>query len=264
MKFFFFTKYRHRIFRRRSVSRLSCTNGIMQRSITSTNAINGSCLSLISSSESQTKSSTDNNSNKHVKMNGNVFNMNENKNTVVASITKTDVIRDAESLNLTIKDIDLTLNNPIGLTPRREKRRILTVTGDLMNSNRLTRVFTRGHKTSVDVTEQSNKLLPNTQVSKQLSVMGLNIDNNGINVNSSNDNSDWSSDVEDKSSTLVRKTTEKSSDNSSTLKQLNSLDCRKTTPPRQVVQVSFLLFKIIILLLLTYFCRYFFISTFWP
>lgn len=230
----------------------------MQRSITSTNAINGSCLSLTSSSESQTKSSTDNNSNKHVKMNGNVFNMNENKNTVVASITKTDVIRDAESLNLTIKDIDLTLNNPIGLTPRREKRRILTVTGDLMNSNRLTRVFRRGHKTSVDVTEQSNKLLPNTQVSKQLSVMGLNINNHGINVNSSNDNSDWSSDVEDKSSTLVRKTTEKSSDNSSTLKQLNSLDCRKTTPPRQVVQVSFLLFKIIILLLLTYFCHYFF------
>ncbi|CAH8512611.1 unnamed protein product [Schistosoma guineensis] len=227
---------RHKIFRRRSISRLSCTNGIMQRSITSTNAINGSCLSLISSSESQTKSSTDNNSNKHVKMNGNIFNMNENKNTVVASITKTDVIRDAESLNLTIKDIDLTLNNPIGLTPRREKRRILTVTGDLMNSNRLTRVFTRGHKTSVDVTEQSNKLLPNTQVSKQLSVMGLNINNNGINVNSSNDNSDWSSDVEDKSSTLVRKTTEKSSDNSSTLKQLDSLDCRKTTPPRQVVQ----------------------------
>ncbi|VDO98954.1 unnamed protein product [Schistosoma margrebowiei] len=212
----------------------------MQRSITSTNAINGSCLSLINSSECQTKSSTDNNSNKHVKMNGNVFNMNENKN------TKTDVIRDAESLNLTIKDIDLTLNNPIGLTPRREKRRILTVTGDLMNSNRLTRVFTRGHKTSVDVTEQSNKLLPNTQVSKQLSVMRLNINNNDINVNSSNDNSDWSSDIEDKSGTLVRKTSEKSSDNSSTLKRLNSLDCRKTTPPRQVVQnIQLLLIKII-------------------
>uniref|UniRef100_A0A5K4F0V5 SAM domain-containing protein n=1 Tax=Schistosoma mansoni TaxID=6183 RepID=A0A5K4F0V5_SCHMA len=226
----------HRIFRRRSISRLNCTNSIMQRSMTSTNTINGSCSSLINSSEFQTKSSTDNNSYKHLKMNGDVYNMNHNKNTVITSLTKTDVIRDAESLDLTVKDIDLTLNNPIGLTPRREKRRILTVTGDLMNSNRLTRVFTRGHKTS-NVNEQSNKSLLNTQVSKQLSVMGLNNNNNnGINVNSSNDNLDWSSDIEDKSSTLVRKTSDKSSDNSSALKQLNSLDCKKTTPPRQVVQ----------------------------
>ncbi|XP_018650068.1 hypothetical protein Smp_148500 [Schistosoma mansoni] len=217
----------------------------MQRSMTSTNTINGSCSSLINSSEFQTKSSTDNNSYKHLKMNGDVYNMNHNKNTVITSLTKTDVIRDAESLDLTVKDIDLTLNNPIGLTPRREKRRILTVTGDLMNSNRLTRVFTRGHKTS-NVNEQSNKSLLNTQVSKQLSVMGLNNNNNnGINVNSSNDNLDWSSDIEDKSSTLVRKTSDKSSDNSSALKQLNSLDCKKTTPPRQVVQnIQMLLIKV--------------------
>ncbi|KAK4469513.1 hypothetical protein MN116_007058 [Schistosoma mekongi] len=222
---------RHKMFRRRSASRLNYSNNLMQRSMTSVNEINGSYSSLTSSSECQTKSPTDRN---QVTMNGNLLNINQNKNTPVSSFTKTDVIRDAESLNLANNgDIDFTLNNPIGLTPRREKRRILTVTGDLINTNRLARVFTRGHKSSLGVNEQSNKLLPSTQISRQLSTIAL--DNNNS-VNNSTDNLEWSSDIEDKSSTLVRKQSVKGSDNSSTLKQLSAIDYKKTTPSRQGVQ----------------------------
>ncbi|TNN17953.1 Liprin-alpha-3 [Schistosoma japonicum] len=222
---------RRKMFRRRSVSRLNYSNNLMQRSKTSVNEINGSYSSLTSSSECQIKSPTNHN---QVSMNGNLLNMNHNKNTLVSSCTKTDVIRDAESLNLANNgDVDLTFNNPIGLTPRREKRRILTVTGDLINTNRLARVFTRGRKASLGVAEQSNKLLSSTQISRQLSTVAL--DNNNS-VNNSTDNLDWSSDVEDKSSTLVRKQSVKGSDNSSILKQLSAMDYKKATPSRQGVQ----------------------------
>ncbi|CAH8522461.1 unnamed protein product [Heterobilharzia americana] len=224
---------RHKIFRRRSVSRPNCSVNTMQRSMTSNSAINGSYLSLTHSSSNDVSC--------HSTVTGNLMNANHdnnnNNNKILTSpssppslpvylpnCTKTNNIHETESLNLVSKNIDLTSNNPIGLTPKREKRRVFNVTTDIMGSNRLTRVFTRNHKTSRTTIDQSSNNPSGIQILRQMSITGLNSNDNSNNTNSSNNNLDWLSDVEDKSNTLVRKQSDKGLFNPSTSKSLQDND----------------------------------------
>ncbi|CAH8840503.1 unnamed protein product [Trichobilharzia szidati] len=200
----------HGIFRRRSASRPNYSSNMMQRSMTSNSAINGSYLSLTNSSSNDT--------NYHSSMNGNVIRSNPNKILTSPSSPPSLPTYLTGSTNLMNNYVDIASNNPIGLTPKREKRRVLTVTGDLMNPSRLTRVFTRSRKTSQTVIDSSYKQLPNAQILRQMSITGLNVNN----TSGSSNNLDWISDVEDRSSTLVRKQSEKSLTNSTASKSINS------------------------------------------